>query len=191
MRSTTVLIHWSFSSCLSCFSFKQVIQCFFFIVYDMTWKTFNMNFTLSIILNWNVRTSRWVSWSIWKQVKHLFIINLKVTHFNCEIFIRVLSNFLKHLSNRPWNNTSILKVWSSSIHGKSLSCSCLSVAHNGTIVSIADRLHNFLRTKFKKIFLWSVMHYLIKLELPVLLNVINMAAMWIFWNMYRNMLNLK
>ena len=74
------------------------------------------------------------------------------------------------------NDSSVFEVWSSSIHGESFTCTCLSVAHDCSVVSIDDRLDNILGAVRKDVFLRSVMHYFVKAELPRFLLIVNVTT---------------
>lgn len=101
------------------------------------------------------------------------------------------SNFLENLINSSWDHTSVLEIWGWSVHCKSLTCTCLSIAHDGTIVSSSNSLDNVLCTVGKDIFLWWVVHDFVKFELPWFLLIINETSICILWNMDSHMLQPK
>ena len=139
-----------------------------------------MNFTFSVILNWDssLRFSR----SIWKQIKELLVVNLKIADRNTDLLLWVRPNLWETLMDSPRNDSSVLEVWSSSIHGESLTSSSLAIAHNRPIVSINDWFDNLLSAVRVNVFLWSVMHYLVEFKLPRFLLIIYESSRCIFWD---------
>ena len=139
-----------------------------------------MHFTFSVILNWD--SSLRFSWSIWKQIEELLVINLKIADRNSDLILGVGSNLGETLMNSSGNNSSVLEIWGSSIHCESFSCSGLSIAHNGSIVSIDDRFNDFLCAVRVNVFLWSVMHYLVEFKLPWFLLIIDKSSRGFLWD---------
>lgn len=146
-----------------------------------------MNFTFSVILNWD--SSLGFSRSIRKQIKELFVVNLKIADRNSDLLLWVRANLWETLMDSPWNDSSVLKVRGSSIHGKSFTCSSLPVAHNSPIIAIDDWFDNVLSAVRVNVFLWSVMHYLVEFKLPRLLLIIDETSRRIFWDVDCHVLN--
>ena len=87
-----------------------------------------------------------------------------------------------------WNDSTILEVGSSSIHGECLSSTSLTIAHDCTVVPLNDRLHNIFGAVLENVFLGSVMHNLVEFELPGLLLIVDETSSRILWNMNRHVL---
>ena len=98
------------------------------------------------------------------------------------------SNFLKNLIDWSWNDAPIFEIRGCSIHGESFACSCLTITHYSSIVSICYILNNILSAVAENIFLRWIMHDFIKFEFPWLLLIINESSMSIFWYMDSHML---
>ena len=113
-----------------------MVESFFFVVDNLLAQAFDVDFTLSIILDRDGGTTVGVSRLVGEKIKHLLVVDFKIGNFDSEVFIAVGANFLENLSYRSWNDTSILEVWSSSVHGKGLSCSSLTVAHDSSVEAV-------------------------------------------------------
>lgn len=92
------------------------------------------------------------------------------------------SNFLENLRDSSRNHSSVLEVWSRSIHCECLSRSCLPVAQDCSVVTCYNRLDDVFSAVGEHVFLRSVMHYLVKFKLPLLLSVVNVPTVGIFWD---------
>ena len=139
-----------------------------------------MNFTFSVILNWD--SSLGFSRSIRKQIKELLVVNLKIADRNTDLLLWVRPNLWEALMDSSRNDSSVLEVWGSSIHGESLTSSSLAIAHNSPIVAIDDWFDNLLSAVRVNVFLWSVMHYLVEFKLPRFLLIIDESSRRIFWD---------
>lgn len=74
--------------------------------------------------------------------------------------------FLENLMDSSWNDSSVFEIRGGSIHSESFSSTSLSIAHDGSVIAIDDRLDNILRAVGKDVFLRGVMHYLVEFKLP-------------------------
>ena len=123
-----------------------------------------------------------------QQIPNLFIVNLKVAHFNYKIMFVVTSNFLENLIDGSRDDASIFKVWSGSIHCECLSGSSLAVANDSPVVSVGDSLDDVLGAEAEDVLLGGVVHYFIKFEFPGFLLVVYEPATRVFRNVNGNVL---
>ena len=114
-----------------------MVESFFFVVDDLLAQAFDVDFALSVVLDGDGGATVGVTGLVGEEIEHLFVVDFEIRHFYSEVFVAVGADFLEYLSYRSWNDTSILEVWCSTVHGKGLSCSSLPVAHDSSVESVS------------------------------------------------------
>lgn len=169
--SAAVLVHLSGSKSLLLLSLEQVVEGLLLIGDLLGDEPLHMHLPFGIILDGEARSTL-VPGLVRKQIVELLIVDLKIADGDNDLLLGVGAYFLEDLVDGSRDDSSILEVGSGSIHRKSLSRSCLAVAHDRAIESVDDGLHDFLRAESENVFLRGVMHYLVEFKLPRFLLIV-------------------
>ena len=107
------------------------------------------------------------------KLTYSFVINFCVTDSNGDSLIKFTADLMIYLLNSSWNNTSLLVIICKSQHGESLTCTCLTIAHDSTVISSYDALNDTRGSPVINIILSGVMHNGIEFKLPVIKLIID------------------
>jgi len=171
-------------------SFEKVVESLLFVGHGVNCQALDMHFSLRIVLDRDTRAML-LSWLLTEEIEERLVVDLEVTDRYCDFLVIVRANLLENLRYSSWNDTSVLEIGRRSIHGEGLSCSSLTIAHDGSVIAAGYRLYYVFGAVVKEVFLRCIVHELVKFEFPRFLSVINMASVRILWDMYTHSLKQK
>lgn len=174
VRTRRVLIQVVLADSPLHFTLEEAIKCVFLRVTDLLGQALDCHSTALVVCNLQVLLASYgASLFIGKQVSNLLIINLRVTDPNRDGLIKFIARERVNLGDGTRYKSSVFEDWGTSSHWISFASTCLSVAENGTVVALDDRLDDFTRTNFVSFILASIMKNLLKVELPDVSLIIN------------------
>ena len=99
--------------------------------------------------------------------------DLAVTDPDCYGLIKFLRNLVVDLLNSSRNDSSLLVIISQTKHCKCFTSSCLTVSHNGAIVTSDDIWDNLSSCQIIDIILSGVLKNFVESESPIIKLIIN------------------
>jgi hypothetical protein len=121
--------------------------------------------------------SKSVSVGLIKKVYKLLVVEFKVRNGYFDLMLIPGVDFLVKRGKDSWYEASVFVVILCTGHGESLSSSSLSVAHDGTRVSLKSTGEYLFRAKVVDDFLRGVIKNFLELESPLILLMVDNACL--------------
>ena len=142
VSTAAVLVHLGGSESLALLTFEEEVESLLLVGDGRGGQTLHVDLALGVVLDRDAAT---ISWVFREQIVKLLVIDLQVTYGDDDLLLGVRADLLEHLVDSSWDDSSVLEVWSSAIHGESFSCTSLTVAHNGPVKAVDHGLDDILR----------------------------------------------
>ena len=188
MGSAAVVIHAGSSSRFSGLSLEEEVESLLFVGDCLLEEPFDMNFTLGVILDGNSRATRRISGVIRQQIKHLLVVDLEIAYRHSELVVVMRANLFEDLVDGSWNDAPVFEIGRGAIHGESLACSSLAIAHDGPVEPVDHRLDDVLGAELEDVLLRRVVHQLVEFELPSLFLIVDETSACLLRDVHCNVL---